>query len=280
MASKHQVIALPDARVPNSGDNPTNWYSSGAGQVNYSRPNRSHIVGSFTSSNGQTQSENVNSGASGEIYKSGGFLANVQTKTSTTFSTLHYIGPTDGINLSGLAMGQTFSTSAKALFTRNVVGFRAQVSGAPTGSGSEGDGCGKCASFRVSAVYMDQNRRLRVMEMCQKGTKIFGQTWNSQLPTNWVSMAYSLVSSDRSIVINNEYLHMGWVLNLTHKKTCGGGTKQKNCTGRMRYLTPLVTSSSSGFSTGAPLRHQVLNPYITWSEFNSLPSNKHAIHTL
>lgn len=289
MATKRQVIALPDCRKPVSNQSISNWYNAKIGSSSFSKDERTHIVGGFTSTNGQYQSESINSGGSGSIYSSGGFVSSVQTKTSTVFSTLHYIGPTNGLsfsgsNLNGLTMGAVFSTSASANFTRNVVGFWCQVNGQPTGSGSEADGCGNVQSYRISAVYMDQGRGLRVMEMCEKGLKLGGHTWNTSASTsanNWENMIYSLQVSDNQRVINDEYMHIGWIINLTHEKTCGGGNKQKNCTGRVRYLTPLVSSAGDGgLFTGVPTRHQVIYPYTTWSNYHGLASDKYGIYTI
>jgi hypothetical protein len=68
---------------------------------------------------------------------------------------------------------------------------------------------------------------------------------------------------------------------MRHEKTCGGNTKQKNCTGRIRYLTPLVSSDSNGgLYFGSPNKHQVIAPRMTYSSYSSLPSNRYGIYTI
>ena len=283
--SKRQIIALPDARKPASNQSPSNWYNANIGSSRFSVTDRHHIIGGLTTTNGIYMDENINAGGSGDIYSSTGFSATVQTKTSTYFKTLHYIGNPSGISLNNPAMGQTFSTSAQANFTKRVCGFWCQINGAPIGNDSSiDDGCGKCQGIRVSGVYMDSNRRLRVIEMCGGGFKLEGATWSSTVTgtkNNWVNMSYSAGVSNSQTIFNNEYLHIGWIIQMRHEKTCGGNTKQKNCTGRIRYLTPLVSSDSNGgLYFGSPNKHQVIAPRMTYSSYSSLPSNRYGIYTI
>lgn len=280
---------MPEARKPTTSSSITSWHNAKIGSVTFGAIQRSHIIGSFQTTNGTTQSENINAGGAGDIYASPtGFYANVQTKTSTVFSTLHFIGATDGLSvssgkISNLTMGTRMSSSIQGQFTRNVVGFWCEVNGSPTGSGDEADGCGKCKSLRVSAVYIDSDDRIRVMDMCAASgvTRILNRSWNSQLSQSWEGMSYSLSPSNSQTVVQGGWMHIGWILNMTHEKTCGGGQKQKNCTGRIRYLTPLVSSYTDGrLYTGSPSRHQVMIPRMTLQNLRGLPSNRHAIYAI
>ena len=211
-------------------------------------------------------------------------MTNVQTKSSTVFNTLSYIGSVGGISLSPFSMGQSFYTNVTANFTKNVVGFWAQINGAPTGSGDTADGCGRCLSMRVTAVYMDLSGKVRTIEMAQDGFKLLGVDWNATLTNtanSWSTLSYSAGVSNSKTIINGEWLHIGWVIHMSHQKTCGGSNKQKNCTGRIRYLTPLVSSQSDGgLFTGSPSKHQIVYPSSTWSSYNSLASGEYGIYTI
>lgn len=283
MATK-QIIALPESRKPSASDNITQWYNAKVGSSQFSETTRSHITGTVTTSNGVSFSENINAGGDGNIYSSGGLIVNVQTKTGTTFNTLNYIGSVGGISLSPFSMGQSFFTNVTANFTRNVVGFWAQINGAPTGSGDTADGCGKCKAMRVTAVYMDQSGRVRTIEMGQNGVKLLGVDWNATLTStanSWSTMCYSAGVTNSRTIIDGKWMHVGWVINMSHHKDCGGNSKQKNCTGRIRYLTPLVSSNSDGgLYTGSPSKHQIVYPRSTWSSYNSLASGKYGIYTI
>ena len=84
---------------------------------------------------------------------------------------------------------------------------------------------------------------------------MFGHTWDSSAGTDWYAMSY--YSKSMRTILDNNYLHIGWIFNFSHERTCGGGGKQKNCTGRIRYLTPIVSSDGT-LSFGAATRHQVV----------------------
>ena len=60
-----------------------------------------------------------------------------------------------------------------------------------------------------------------------------------------------------STIIDNNYLHIGWIFNFSHEKSCGGSNKNKNCTGRIRYLSPIVSSDGT-LSFGTATRHLVV----------------------
>ena len=94
-----------------------------------------------------------------------------------------------------------------------------------------------------------------------------GHTWNSQVPvTNtWNNMCYYVNSSNQL-----DMYHMAWILNVKHKKVCGGGSVNKNMTLKVRYMTPLV-SESGGLFFDNKNRFQMLNALRSWSNRSSLP---------
>ena len=117
------------------------------------------------------------------------------------------------------------------------------------------------------------------MDMCQGGTKILGHTWNTRPGGTWKDMAYFV--NDRASIINGGWMHLGWTLNFTHYKDCGGATKQKNCTANVRYLTPLVSNiSDGGLFTGPTNLHTVVPARNGWSVHTGLPSNRYSILTV
>ena len=278
-----RVVALQTARKPTTSSDISKWIPGGPAEV--SATNRTHIVGNYTSSNGINIGENTNPGGGGNVYtSSSGFSSNVQTKTDNLFYSLHFIGNnsglTSGSNITGSSLvGKTADASISGNWTKTVVGFYCQVSDKSAGSGSEADGCGTATTFRISAVYLDANRRVRIMDMCQGGTKILGHTWNTRPGPTWKDMAYFV--NDRASVINGGWMHLGWTLNFTHYKACGGTTKQKNCTANVRYLTPLVSNiSDGGLFTGPTNLHTVVPARNSWSVHTGLPSDRYSILTV
>jgi len=282
--TKKRVIALQTARKPTSSSDILTWIPGGPAEV--SATSRTHIVGTYTSSNGYSAGENINPGGSGNIYTSSeGFSSNVQTKTNTQFYSLHFIGNnsglTSGSNITGSSfLGKTASTSISGNWTKTVVGFYCQISRKPSGSGDSADGCGRTKTFRICAVYLDTNRQIRIMDMCEGGSKILGHTWNTEPSgTGWYDMAYFV--NDRTSVISGGWRHLGWIINFTHYKNCGGNQQQKNCTGRVRYLTPLVSNTSDGgLFTGPTALHTVVPARNSWSVHTGLASNKYSILTV
>ena len=96
------------------------------------------------------------------------------------------------------------------------------------------------------------------MEMTHGGTKLSDASYNSYPGTSWTKFSYMLGRNDGLTVINNQWMLYGWIIRMEHKKTCGGGTKQKNCTGRMRYLRPIITpdmTQSSGVQESQIVQH-------------------------
>ena len=281
--TEKRVVALQTARKPTTSSDISKWIPGGPAEV--SAINRTHIVGNYTSSNGINIGENTNPGGGGNVYtSSSGFSSNVQTKTDNLFYSLHFIGSnsglTSGSNITGSSLvGKTASTSISGNWTKTVVGFYCQVSDKPTGSGSEADDYGQATTFRISAVYLDANRRVRIMDMCQGGTQILGHTWNTRPGPTWKDMAY--FANDRASIINGGWMHLGWTLNFTHVKTGGGPPNFKNCTANVRYLTPLVSNSSDGgLYSGSTRLYTVVPARNSWSVHTGLPSGRHSILTV
>ena len=58
---------------------------------------------------------------------------------------------------------------------------------------------------------------------------------------------------------------IGWNIELEHKRFCGGTSKK--CTGRVRYLQPLISRDSNGpLYTGTPDRYAVVGMYREWRD--------------
>ena len=265
-----RLITLRHRDKPRDSADVKNWMPGGAVATSISTYN--HVAGGYTSSNNISTSENTNCARSGNIYtSSSGFFANVNSSSSNDFYSQHFIGPTsissyNGSNFSGSSLiGSTVNNSCSAHWTKNVKGFVCEVAGNPEGAGtSAGDGCGVTQYLRISGVFADSNGRVRVYDMCQGGVKIMGQTWNSQLSTasTWTKMSYYVNSNDQ-----RDMYHMGWILNIKHKKICGGGNKQKNMTCRVRYLQPLVSNNGALYFDSTS-EHQILMMNRRWDKRN------------
>ena len=223
---------------------PSSWPGTTT-SASFSHHDRHHQVGDTATDNQtkQTLGENTNSGGSNSLYTSSdGFYSSVQTKTSTVFYSQHFIGHKNGNTIKS---GSSISTSTQSTWLQDVIGFHCEISSRPGGSGSEADGCGRVDQWRIAAVYADPSNKCRIMEMTKGGVKLSSHAYNSYPGTGWVILSYSLSTNDQSTVINNKWLLYGWIIEYTHKKTCGGSTKLKNCSGRTRYLRPLVSSNGN-----------------------------------
>ncbi len=259
-----KIAKLPEARKPTSSSDPRYWGGDHfPREIN--KVTRTHIVGNYNSSNGINSGENINpSNVGGNIYTdSDGFKATVVTSSSSFFYSMHFIGDPNigaknGSTITGSSLIGTSGTSAQAGWMKNVKGFFCEVSSAPIGSGDEADTCGRVEAIRISGVFVDNSGKVRVYDMCAGGTKITGYTWDTALGASWQKMAYYVNSNDQL----NMHL-MGWIVQFTHHKHCGGGNKKKNCTGRVRYLTPLV-SIGGGLYTGDPDKWQFVHPVRSW----------------
>ncbi len=237
------LLALP-VDYKNGSKDATSWPGTTT-SAKFSGTDRTHLSGNTSTDNGTTLGENTNSGGSGNIYtSSNGFYSNVGTKTSTVFYSKHFIGHQNGNTIS---KGSSVSSSTKSTWTRDVIGFHCEISSKPTGSGSEADACGRVDQFRICAVYADSSSKLRIMEMTDPGVKVSSLNFQSDPGSSWTKFSYVLNSGDASTVISGGWRLYGWIVEFRHKKTCGGGSKSKNCTGRVRYMRPIV--SPTGYSS-------------------------------
>ena len=266
-----RIITLRHQDKPRDSANVSQWTPGGSVATTVERYN--HVAGSYTSSNSISTSENINCSRSGNIYtSSSGFVANVNSSNSQDWYSQHFVGPTgisswSGSSFTGSSLiGSTVANDCGGHWTKNVKGFVCEVAGYPNGVGtSAGDGCGVIQYLRISGVFADSNGRVRVYDMCQGGAKIMGQTWNSQLSNannTWTKMSYYVSSNDQLSMY-----HMGWILNIKHKKVCGGGTVNKNMTCRVRYLQPLVTDDG-GLYFDQTNKHQILMMNRRWDKRN------------
>lgn len=237
------LISLPN-EYQNSSASPSSWPGTTT-SANFTRHDREHLSGDTKTDNSskKTLSENVNPGRGGSLYSdSDGFNSTVSTKTTSDFYSKHFIGHKNGNSISS---GSSVSDSTESTWLRNVVGFHCEISAIPTGSGSEADGCGTVKQFRICAVYADAGKKVRILEMTSGGTKLSSASYNSSPGQSWSILSYSLSQTDSMKVVNGGWLLYGWVIEMYHKKTCGGGTKTKKCTGRVRYMRPLISGSGS-----------------------------------
>ena len=241
------------------------------GIVRLSDATATHVTGSYTSSNGKPSSENINCQRAGNPFDDQyGFRATVSTSSNSKFFSQHFIGSTAHTALSGGVIygsnliGANISNSATSCWVRQVKGFVCEINRGPIEGGtSAGDGCGTCNTFRISGVYVDANGKLRVYDMCEGGTKILGHTWNTHPPDRdtWYKMSYFCNTNDMLGMY-----HLGWILAFTHYRDCG--SKTKNCTGRVRYLQPLVSENGSLY-TNTPVRDQMIMQNRSWSQRNT-----------
>jgi phage anti-repressor protein len=249
-----QLVALPDQRKPSSNTKPNAWFVHN-GTFKWTGDSRSE-VGKITTSTGHGFQANHNVGVQGSIYASSkGFSARVNSKNEQDYNTYHYLGMAGGLTLSDLKPGQTASGSNKACYLRDVTGFFCEVNGKPTIDGDYGgtgdaanDNCGRAKNLRVFGIYIDSNKKTHIYQMTDRGRKVQSNwlDWNKELPNSWVQFGYLLPSSDAQQVIDKKLMLMAWVVAFTHKKVCGN--KAKNMTGRIRYMTPLITSDPDSYS--------------------------------
>ncbi len=268
------LLTLP-VGYKNGGLSPTSWPGGSGTTATFSNTSRANLGGSTSTDNGQTLSSSIDPGGSGSIYSTSGFESNVQTKTTGYFYSKHFIGHKNG---NSIIKGSQILSSTQSTWTQNVIGFHCEISAKPTGSGSESDGCGEVNQFRVCAVYSDSSSKVRIMEMTKPGIKISSQGFQSTPGTSWTKFSYSLSSSDASKVINGGWYLYGWIFEFRHQKTCGGGSKQKNCTGRLRYMRPLVSKSGS-LGSGYSEHQIILASNVTLSTVKSGSAGK-GIRTL
>lgn len=231
------LISLP-AYYKNPSLSASSWPGTTT-SAKFSDTGRTHL-GSISTDNGQSLGSSINPGSANNLYTHNeGFYSNVQTKTSTVFYSLHFIGHKNGNSIS---RGSSISTSTKSTWAQDVIGFHCEVDSKPGGSGSEADGCGRVDQWRICGVYADSSNKCRIMEMTKGGQKLSSFSYGSYPGVGqWKQLSYCLNQSDSLTVVNNKWLLYGWIIEYRHKKTCGGGQKQKNCSGRTRYLRPIIS---------------------------------------
>lgn len=233
-----KLLTLPEG-YKNGSLSAASWPGTST-SAKFSGEDRSHVSGNTETENGHTLGENINPGGSGSIYTdSEGFYSNVQTKTSSNFYSCHFIGH---LGKNSIMNEETINSLTESTWTRNVVGFHCEVSAKPTGSGDTADGCGRVDQFRIAAVYsrfLSGSQRQAIMEMTEGGTRYSTQKYNENPGQGWKVLSYGLSQSDSEKV--RSWKFYGWIIEMRHKKTCGGNNKAKNCTGRVRYMRPIIS---------------------------------------
>ena len=246
------LITLPH-KYKSGSASPSSWPGTST-SAKFSNDSRSHLSGTTKTDNSsqKTLDENTDPGGNGSIYTSSseGFNCNVYTKTTNDFYSKHFLGHKNGTSISS---GSTIGNTTKSTWLKDVVGFHCEISARPaSGSSSESDGMGVVQQFRICAVYSDSSKKVRILEMTNGGTKLSSQAYNSSPGTGWKVLSYALSQTDSMKVVNGNWRLYGWIVEMYHKKTGGGGTKYKNCTGRIRYMRPLISSTgSNGLSTSS-----------------------------
>ena len=263
-----RIIVLPNQHKPGSSGSVKDWTKGGV--VPFSAADAVRVSGGIVCANSYTIGgpNTEGGGRSGNIYtSSSGALVNVQTKKlDNPFYTTTYYGHTDippisgGVLNGGNLANANIRNNTEANWNKHVKGFYCEVSSQPTGSGSEADGCGTIKSMEIAGVFVTSSGTIKVFSMINKGVKITGHNAGSEIPRGWTRMSYYVGTND----MLNMY-HMGWIVQYHHEKTCGGGGVQKNCTGRVRYLQPLV-SDHGGLYTSNPPNHQIIMRRRKWSD--------------
>ena len=264
-----KLLCFPAERKPSSSSSVQYWSSGGPHEYVSAQPTR--VAGNITTSNGYTFGSNTNGDRRGDaITSSGGLSTTVVTGTNNWFYTSTYVGDPAGAAYNGSTIdGPNFVGSyadygAKSTWMQGVKGFICEISDRPypdDGSAAS-DNCGGAGSFRISGVFVDNSRRIRVIDMCQGGTKITGHTWNTRpADRGWKIMSYYSSTSNDML----DWWLIGWSIQLEHHRYCGGTSK--NCTGRVRYLQPLISRDSGGpLYTGNPDRYAVCGKFREWRD--------------
>lgn len=269
-----KIIAFPAERKPTSSSNVQYWTSGGP--VEYILPTACRINGTYRSYNGYNTQDNFDATREGNIFASSeGFKSVVYTSSDSQRYSQHFIGNPgigayNGSEISGPSIdGSYVENNATSSWIQGVKGFICEVSDIPwpNDGSSAADGCGGCNQFRISGVFIEPNGRTRVIDMCAGGTKITGHTWNTRPSSRgWFTMSYYCSTFNEML---NWYL-IGWAINFGHKRFCGGGGKNKHCTGRIRYLQPLISKENGGpLYTGTPDRYAVCGRGRNWTYRNN-----------
>tara|TARA_Y100000768_G_scaffold32973_1_gene21638 strand:+ start:5126 stop:6001 length:876 start_codon:yes stop_codon:yes gene_type:complete len=276
--SKKEILMWPDCLAPSSDQVVKDW-QPGSGLQIYGDTTSTNIAGTVTCDNetntdfGQTVRTE---GKSQPYTEEGGHKSTRTTKGRDKVWSSHWIGSTLGLSLNsdGNVIGPdlktaTISSAYQASFLRRVVGFVCEISSAPDGTGNSADGSGRCEKWNISANYVNSSGQVKVYNMCEAGIKIEGHTYNSTATNtwHWYLMSYKLKEADRIRVIDQDLRHIGWSIQYLHHKFTGGDTKSKYCTGRVRYLQPLVGDKNFPASSPNPPRFQIqASRYTTWMD--------------
>ena len=267
-----RVICFPAERKPTSSSNVQYWTPGGS--IEYILPTFTRIDGSWTTSNGTGVGATTRGDRGGNAFASStGFHCTVVTGTNNYFYTNTFIGNPgfgayEGSYINGNNLvGSSVENSAQSSWILGVKGFICEVSDIPypNDGSAASDNCGGCSQWKIAGVFVDTGGRIRVVEMTIAGTKITGHSWN-QRPTSrntWYTMSYYCNNTNDML----SWYHIGWMIEMEHKRFCGG--KSKNCTGRIRYLQPLVSRDNGALYAGNVERWAVCGRGRTWSDRNN-----------
>ena len=272
---RERVLTWPDGAIPDSDSVSQKWINDRL-RVPYGPVKTTIISGTVKCDNvfkdtefGQT----VRLGADGNPYNNfNGHKSTRTTKGRDKQWSSHWLGSTSGLpmNSDGNVLGADLNRAVigrghQCSFLRHVVGFICDISSAPDGEGSAADGSGRCEKWNISANYVNSRGEVKVYNMCDAGEYIAGHKFDS-IPSNawnWYMMSYRLHTKDREQVINQDLRHIGWCIQYLHHKYTGGDTRSKYCTGRVRFLQPLV----GDVSMTVRKRHIVQpSQYMTWAD--------------
>ena len=266
-----KLICFPAERKPTSSSNVQYWTSGGP--IEYILPTFKRVDGNISTHNGSTFGSNTNGDRGGNAFaSSNGFHCTVDTGTNNWFYTNTFIGD-PGFSANGSSSisgpnlnGSNIESSCQSSWTLGVKGFICEVSDIPypNDGSAASDNCGGCGSFRICGVFVDTGGKVRVIDMCEKGSKITGHTWNTR-PSDrgWKTMSYYVNNSNDQL----SWYHVGWVIQMEHHRYCGG--KTKHCTGRVRYLQPLVSRDDGGLYAGNVERWMVCGRGRDWRDRNN-----------
>ena len=272
---RERLLSWPDGAIPEEGQDTREWVPDRL-LVAYGAETTTTISGTVTCDNvfkevdfGQT----VRPGADGNVYNNAfGHRSTRTTKGRDKVWSSHWIGRTNGLplNSDGNVIGPDLKTAVidsvyQSSFMRHVVGFICDISSAPDGSGDSADGSGRCEKWNISANYVNPKGEVKIFNMCEAGEYIAGHKFNSIASNtwNWYMMSYRLHTKDREIIVDQDLRHIGWCIQYLHHKYTGGDSKSKYCTGRVRYLQPLVGDASMTVRK----RHIVQSSqYMTWRD--------------
>ena len=285
-AKKNEIVMWADCKIPTSSTVAKDWTPNSKLQ-DYGNIQSSNISGTVQCDNvfkGVEFGQSVRTEGKGQPYtQEAGHKSTRTTKGRDKQWSSHWIGSTEGIpsNSDGNVLGADLKTAViptnyQASFLRRVVGFVCDISSKPDGDGASGDGSGRCEKWNISANYVNPKGEVKVYNMCEAGEYIAGHKFNSITSNtwNWYMMSYRLHTRDREQVIDQDLRHIGWCIQYLHHKYTGGDSKSKYCTGRVRYLQPLVGGKSMALPEKPRFQLQA-SRYTTWRD-----AQKHGLEKL